>query len=90
MVAGEFQHRRGAGECFPPVRQKAVHLPVPQPPPLPDGEIAILNREFRYGGGPAFAQGAVAGIATKLWLTEGRVLFIVLTPYAYEMEARLS
>lgn len=39
---------------------------------------------------PAFAQGAVSGIATKLWLTTGRVLFIVPTPYAHEMEARLA
>ena len=38
---------------------------------------------------PAFAQGAVAGIPTKLWLTEGRVLFIVSTPYAHDMEERL-
>ena len=38
---------------------------------------------------PAFAQGAVAGVPTKLWLTAGQVLFIVPTPYAHEMEARL-
>lgn len=38
---------------------------------------------------PAFAQGAVAGIATKLWLDEGRVLFVVPTPFAHEMEERL-
>ncbi len=38
---------------------------------------------------PAFAQGAVAGIPTKLWLTDERVLFIVQAPYAAEMEERL-
>jgi MFS family permease len=31
---------------------------------------------------PAFAQGAVAGIPTKLWFDHGRVLFLVPAPYA--------
>lgn len=39
---------------------------------------------------PAFAQGAVAGIATKLWFEKGRVLFVVQTPYAHELEERLG
>lgn len=39
---------------------------------------------------PAFAQGAVAGIPTKLWFTEDQVLFVVQSPYAAEMEERLA
>lgn len=39
---------------------------------------------------PAFAQGAVAGIATKLWFADEQVLFLVQTPYAQEMEERLA
>lgn len=38
---------------------------------------------------PAFAQGAVAGIPTKLWLETDRVLFIVPAPYAADFEERL-
>ncbi len=39
---------------------------------------------------PAFAQGAVAGIPTKLWFTPERVLLLVATPHAQEMEERLQ
>ncbi|MBV7337350.1 hypothetical protein KFU94_55795 [Chloroflexi bacterium TSY] len=43
---------------------------------------------------PAFVQGAVAGIATKLYFAgeamDGKVLFLVQTPYAHELEARLA
>ena len=39
---------------------------------------------------PLFLQGSVAGIATKLWLAEEKVLFIVSTPYADELQGRLS
>lgn len=39
---------------------------------------------------PAFAQGAIAGIATKLYLEEERVLVIVSTPYAEEMSERMG
>jgi len=39
---------------------------------------------------PAFVQGAVAGIATKLWFDQEQVLFIVQTPYAHELEERLA
>ncbi|MEM7032198.1 MAG: hypothetical protein AAF629_21785 [Chloroflexota bacterium] len=38
---------------------------------------------------PAFAQGAVADIPTKLWLEEDRVLFMVPAPYAAEFEERI-
>ena len=38
---------------------------------------------------PIFVQGAVAGIATKLYFSGGRVLFLVQTPYAHELEERL-
>lgn len=39
---------------------------------------------------PAFAQGAVAGIPTKLWFEGEQVLVIVSSPYAAEMEERLK
>ncbi|MDJ0754625.1 MAG: hypothetical protein QNJ45_13960 [Ardenticatenaceae bacterium] len=39
---------------------------------------------------PVFAQGAVAGIPTKLWFTEDQILFVVQSPYAAEMEERLA
>ncbi|MEM7802930.1 MAG: hypothetical protein AAF633_27315 [Chloroflexota bacterium] len=38
---------------------------------------------------PAFAQGAVAGLPTKLYFTQEKVLFMVPSPYAHEMEERL-
>jgi len=38
---------------------------------------------------PAFAQGAVAGVPAKLWFSNGKVLFLVLTPLAQELEDRL-
>ena len=39
---------------------------------------------------PLFVQGAISGLATKLWLEEDRVLVIVPTPYAAELEERLN
>ncbi len=39
---------------------------------------------------PHFAQGAIAGIATKLWLEADRVLFVVPAPYAAEFEERIA
>lgn len=39
---------------------------------------------------PAFAQGAVAGIATKLWFDGARVLLVVPTPYAHELRERFA
>ena len=38
---------------------------------------------------PAFAQGMVAGLPTKLYFEEEQVLFLVSAPYAHEMEERL-
>ena len=38
---------------------------------------------------PSFAQGSISGIATKLWLEEDRVLFIVPAPYVAEFEERM-
>ena len=55
--------------------------------------LALLERLAEWempSARPAFAQGAVAGIACKLWFAQGRVLFLVQSPYAEEMEARLS
>ena len=39
---------------------------------------------------PAFAQGAVADLPVKLWLEEGRTLFVVPEPYAGELQHRLE
>lgn len=39
---------------------------------------------------PAFTQGSVAGIATKLWLEEERVLFIVPAPFAHDFAANIQ
>ncbi|MCB8945795.1 MAG: hypothetical protein H6658_18765 [Ardenticatenaceae bacterium] len=39
---------------------------------------------------PSFAQGSVAGVATKLWLDEDKVLFVVQAPYAQELEERMG
>ncbi len=39
---------------------------------------------------PAFAQGAVAGIPTKLWFEEDKVLFIVSAPFAPDFADRMS
>ncbi|MCA9963666.1 MAG: hypothetical protein KC423_05475 [Anaerolineales bacterium] len=57
-----------------------------------DEAAAILQRhcEWRVGEQrPLFTQGAIAGIATKLWLEADRVLFVVPAPYAAEFEERI-
>ncbi|MAT96591.1 MAG: hypothetical protein CL608_05555 [Anaerolineaceae bacterium] len=41
-------------------------------------------------GRPAFAQGAVAGIPTKLWLEDDQVLFTVPAPYAHDFAKRME
>lgn len=38
---------------------------------------------------PAFAQGAVAGIPTKLWLEAERVLLVIPSPYGHDFTERL-
>ena len=49
------------------------------------------NCEWELSNGrPTFAQGAVAGIPTKLWLETDRVLFIVPAPYAVEFAQRME
>jgi hypothetical protein len=60
-----------------------------------DNETAVdfLQRHCTWelpNGRPAFAQGAVAGIPTKLWLEEERVLLIVPAPYAEEFSERME
>lgn len=61
---------------------------------LPSAEaLAILERLCAWevpSARPAFAQGSVAGIATKLWLEKDRILIIVPAPYAAEMEERIA
>lgn len=39
---------------------------------------------------PAFAQGSVAGISTKLYFREGQILIVVPAPYAHELEERFA
>lgn len=38
---------------------------------------------------PAFAQGSVAGIPTKLWFEADQVLFIIPAPYIVDFEERM-
>jgi hypothetical protein len=38
---------------------------------------------------PALAQGLVAGVPAKLWLTEDRALLLCAAAYAHELEERL-
>jgi hypothetical protein len=39
---------------------------------------------------PSLAQGSVAGVATKMWLAEDKVLFVVQAPYAAEFSERMG
>ncbi len=39
---------------------------------------------------PALAQGLVAGVPAKLWLTEDRALLLCAAAYAHELEERLA
>lgn len=39
---------------------------------------------------PAFAQGMVAGVATRLWLESEAVLFVVAAPFVIDFQERLS
>lgn len=61
---------------------------------LPATEAAdflVHNCEWEVPDGrPAFAQGAVAGIPTKLWLEDDQVLFIVPAPYAADFAERMQ
>ena len=57
-----------------------------------DEAHTFLQRNCEWelpNGRPAFAQGAVAGIPTKLWLEADRVLFIIPAPYAAEFAERM-
>jgi hypothetical protein len=38
---------------------------------------------------PALAQGLVAGVPARLWLTEERALLLVAAAYAHELQERL-
>ena len=55
--------------------------------------LAILARHCEWEPPqqrPAFAQGAVAGLAVKLWFEADRVLFMVPAPYATDLERLLA
>ncbi len=55
--------------------------------------LAILARHCEWEQPqqrPAFAQGAVAGLAVKLWFEADRVLFVVSAPYAADLELLLA
>ncbi len=41
-------------------------------------------------GRPAFAQGYVAGVPAKLWLTDDHTLLLCASPYAYDLSERLK
>jgi hypothetical protein len=41
------------------------------------------------GGRPALAQGLVAGVPAKLWLSKDRTLLLCAAAYAHELEERL-
>jgi hypothetical protein len=56
-----------------------------------DEALAFLERTCEWelpSHRPAFAQGAVAGIATKLWLEQDRVLFVVPAPFVEDFAER--
>ena len=58
-----------------------------------DEAMAFLSRECEWElphERPTFAQGAVAGLAMKLWFEHDRVLIIVPAPFAHELEDRLQ
>ena len=39
---------------------------------------------------PAFAQGYVAGVPAKLWLTDDQTLLLCASPYAHDLSERLK
>lgn len=58
-----------------------------------DEALAFLERTCEWevpSQRPAFAQGAVAGIATKLWLEAERVLFLVPAPFVNDFAERFA
>ena len=61
---------------------------------LPEAEaLAFLERACEWElptQRPAFTQGAVVGIATKLWFEAGRVLLIVPAPLIADFEERMA
>ncbi len=55
--------------------------------------LAFLERACEWAlptTRPAFAQGAIAGVPTKLWLESDRILFLVPAPYIHDLEERLA
>ena len=58
-----------------------------------DEALDFLQRQCEWqlpSERPAFVQGAVAGLAMKLWLEEERVLMMVPAPYATDLKERMS
>ena len=54
-------------------------------------DFLLRNAEWALPTGrPAFAQGNVAGVATKLYFEEDRVLIVVPSPYEHEMLERMK
>ncbi len=45
-VGRQVERRRRSGQFLPPVRELALHLLVAEPPPLPDGEVGVLDRQL--------------------------------------------
>ncbi len=53
--------------------------------------LAFLERACEWEvppARPAFAQGTVAGVPTKLWLEQERVLFVIPAPYIEDFQER--
>jgi hypothetical protein len=61
---------------------------------LPDRVLAEIVRRLEWplpAHRPALAQGKVAGVPAKLWLTDdGRTLLLTHAAYAHELEERLG
>ena len=89
--------RFAADELFvtPPLHDETIILAHDLQPCLREvvriAEFLQQHCEWEVPNGrPAFAQGAVAGIPTKLWLEAERVLFIVPAPYAADFAERME
>jgi hypothetical protein len=70
------------------------HAIVVDEPGLVGGsvDLAVIQRHTEWPlptERPALAQGSIAGIPAKLWLTEGGALLVAHAAYAADLEARL-
>lgn len=103
-VAADALALRTAGDELLVYPAQAVDLNDPYAIVVPDGawtgawvsaavsaEIMARHAEWEAPQQrPAFAQGSLAGIPTKLWFEAERTLILVALQYSAEMEARLA